>query len=146
MSLLSSEPVNLGRQREIDFIKAFSILMMIVCHCIEELFMEYGAGDVFAVIVREYENQLIGAQAFMICMGVGIVYSKSKTAKSRIDRGVNLLIIGQVLNLARYAILIGIAYLITGDVLYKKLVSCLLQRHHAVRRADIPADRHLKVF
>ena len=64
---LSNEPVNTGRQKEIDLIKAFSIIMMIITHCIEELF-DYG-GHVLSQIIVDILNRTIGAAAFMICMG-----------------------------------------------------------------------------
>ena len=118
--LFSMEPVNTGRQREIDLIKAFSILTMIICHCIES-FYDY-AGDPFATVVREYENQVLGAQAFMISMGIGIVYAKKSEPKSYLMRSISLLIIGQVLNLCRYVIPNGINYLIDGDELWRKMI------------------------
>ena len=118
--IFSKEPVNTGRQKEIDLIKAFSILMMIVCHCIEDLY-DY-SGDPFATFVRVYENQTMGAQAFMIGMGIGIVYAKKAEPKAHLKRGVSLIIIGQVLNLCRYAVPNGIGYLITGDESWRKLV------------------------
>ncbi len=120
-SLISREPVNTGRQREIDLVKAFCILMMILCHCIEDLF-EYSGANILAVIIREYENQTMGAQAFMICMGIGIVYARKSEPKTHLKRGLSLLIVGQVLNLARFAVPNGIAYLINGDAYYRKMV------------------------
>ena len=118
--IFSKELVNTGRQKEIDLIKAFSILMMIICHCIEE-FYDY-IGDPFATFIREYENQTMGAQAFMIGMGIGIVYAKTTEPKTHLTRGVSLIIIGQVLNLCRYVIPNGINYLLTGDVYWRKMM------------------------
>lgn len=36
--IISKDEVNIGRQREIDLLKAYSIIMMIITHCIDELF------------------------------------------------------------------------------------------------------------
>lgn len=119
--LLVKEPVNTGRQKEIDVVKAFTILMMIVCHCIEEIYASY-QGDILATVIREYENQIFGAQAFMICMGIGIVYSRRSTPQTHIARGFSLFIVGQVMNLARYAVPNLIGYAVTGDVFYRKTV------------------------
>ena len=77
--IFSKEPCNTGRQKEIDLIKAFSILMMIICHCIEE-FYNY-KGDPFATFIREYENQTMGAQAFMIGMASGLFTQENPTRK-----------------------------------------------------------------
>ena len=120
-NLLSNEPVNTGRQKEIDIVKAFTILTMIICHCIEELYTAY-KGDMFAVFVREYENQIIGAQAFMIAMGIGISYSRHSDWKTLLNRGVNLVVIGLLLNLAKYALPNIMNYLITGDIIWRKNV------------------------
>lgn len=120
-SLISHEPVNTGRQREIDLVKAFCILMMIICHCIEELF-EYSGANILAVIIREYENQTMGAQAFMICMGIGIVYARKSEPKTHLKRGLSLIIVGQVLNLMRYGLPNAMAYLISGNVYYRKIM------------------------
>lgn len=117
--LLSKETVNPGRQKEIDLIKAFSIIMMIITHCIEELFVY--EGHLPSVIIVDVLNRTIGASAFMICMGIGIVYAKSKAPKTYLQRGLSLLIVGQVLNLFRYALPYGIDYLVTGEETSRKL-------------------------
>ena len=71
--LFSKEAVNAKRQKEIDLIKAFSIIMMIITHCIEELFVY--EGHLPSVIIVDVLNRTIGASAFMICMGIGIIFS-----------------------------------------------------------------------
>ena len=119
--LLAKEPVNTSRQREIDLIKAFTILTMVVCHCIEELYKSY-QGDLIADIIIGYENQLVGAQAFMIGMGIGIVYSRNSNPKTLARRGASLLIVGQVLNLTRFVLPNLLGYALTGDVFYRKAV------------------------
>ena len=117
--LLSKDTVNAGRQKEIDLIKAVSIIMMIITHCIEELFVY--EGHLPSVIIVDVLNRTIGASAFMICMGIGIVYAKSKAPKTYLQRGLSLLIVGQVLNLFRYALPYGIDYLVTGEETSRKL-------------------------
>ena len=118
--LFSKEAVNAKRQKEIDLIKAFSIIMMIITHCIEELFVY--EGHLPSEIIVDVLNRTIGASAFMICMGIGIAYAKSKDPKAYLQRGISLLIIGQVLNLFRYALPYGIGYLVTGEEASRKLV------------------------
>ena len=113
VGLFSKDKINTGRQREIDALKAFSIIMMIITHVIDELF-DYGA-HLPSVIIDDYLAQSVGAQGFMICMGVGIIYSRAVEAKDYVKRGVALLVTGQLLNLIRYALPGIITYMCTGD-------------------------------
>ena len=110
--IFAKEKVNTGRQKEIDLFKAFSIIMMIITHCIDDLFNYEGC--VIAEIIDDQLAQIIGAQSFMICMGLGIAYSKKAAAKEHLGRGFMLLVIGQLLNLLRYAIPGAVIYAITG--------------------------------
>ncbi|MBO4396344.1 MAG: DUF1624 domain-containing protein [Eubacterium sp.] len=118
--LLSKEPVNTGRQKEIDLIKAFSIIMMIITHCIEELY-NY-EGNLPSEIIIDVLNETIGASAFMICMGIGIAYARKMDPGTFFKRGISLLIVGQVLNLFRYAVPNVIDYLFTGNEVSRKTV------------------------
>ena len=111
--IFAKEAVNTGRQKEIDLFKAFSIIMMIITHCIDDLF-NY-EGHLIAEIIDDQLAQIIGAQGFMICMGLGIAYSKKAAAKEHLSRGFMLLIIGQLLNLLRYALPGVLIYAVTGD-------------------------------
>lgn len=112
--LIAEERVNTGRQLEVDALKAFSIIMMIITHCIDELFATYS--DHFpSSLINDILAQTVGAQGFMICMGIGIIYSRHAKPKDMILRGVNILIIGQVLNLIRYGLVFTVTYLITGE-------------------------------
>ena len=106
-AIFSKEKVNTGRQKEIDLLKAYSIIMMIITHCIDDLY-NYES-DVIAALIDDKLAQLIGAQAFMICMGLGMIYSKKAAAKDFLSRGFAILITGQLLNIFRYAVP-GIAF------------------------------------
>ena len=98
--IFAKEKINTLRQKEIDLLKAFSIIMMIITHCIDDLF-DY-EGHLVAEIIDDQLAQIVGAQSFMICMGLGIIYSKKAAAKDHLSRGFMLLVIGQLLNLIRY--------------------------------------------
>ncbi len=100
--IYSKDIINTGRQKEVDYLKAFSIIMMIITHCIDDLF-DY-EGHMIAEIIDDQLAQIVGAQAFMICMGLGIVFAKRVRAKDYLKRGIDLLIIGQVLNIIRFAV------------------------------------------
>ncbi len=112
--IISKDEVNIGRQREIDLLKAYSIIMMIITHCIDELF-DY-EGHIISVVIDDILAQSVGAQGFMICMGIGIVYAgrvhdSKALSKGQIKRGISLLVTGQLLNLIRYALPYFIAYI-----------------------------------
>ncbi len=113
-SIFDKEPVNTGRQRELDLLKAFSIIMMIITHCIDDLYAGYSEHLPF-LIIDDVLAQSIGAMGFMICMGTGIAYARNTSPGSYARRGISLLITGQVLNLIRYALPGVISFIITGD-------------------------------
>ena len=116
--IFSKERINTGRQNEIDALKAFSIIMMIITHCIEDLYANYSE-NVIAVIINDYLAQSVGASGFMICMGIGIVYSRNAKPMDYAKRGITLLMVGQLLNLFRYGLPFILGYVISGDPVLK---------------------------
>ena len=78
---MEREIVNKGRQRELDWAKAFSIVAMICIHCYEQI----SVIDTEVVPTGFYRNFMefvagpLGAPLFMFCMGVGIMYSRRNT-------------------------------------------------------------------
>ena len=114
--IISKDRVNTGRQREVDALKAFSIIMMIITHCIDDLYPNYDEHFISSLI-NDVLAQTIGAQGFMICMGMGMIYSRHAEPRAYVQRGVNILIIGQLLNLIRYGLIFCVSYAISGDPL-----------------------------
>ena len=111
--IFSNERINTGRQREIDALKAFSIMMMIITHCIDYLF--FYEDHLPSVIIDDILAQSIGASGFMACMGLGVAFSRKISHKEYFKRGISLLMVGQAFNLFRYAIPSVIAYLMYSD-------------------------------
>ena len=111
MSFLAKEKVNRGRQPEIDCLKAFCIFFMILLHAYENC-AEEPAGFYNVLLVIE---ALTGAGAFMICMGVGMRYSRSQSTKDYLIRGFALLTVSQLLNLLRDSLPCLIAWWCTGE-------------------------------
>ena len=109
--LFSKEEINTGRQGEIDFLKAFLIIGMIFVHVYEDCFTAHG---VMSDVICEYLCVIIGAASFMFCMGIGMQYSSRVNAKNLALRGLSLLCVGQLLNLARNVLPNMIAYALTG--------------------------------
>ncbi len=111
MGFLTDKEVNRGRQPEIDCLKAFCIVPMILLHVFEECAEELGlAYDMLHVL-----EVLTGAAAFMMCMGLGSRYSRKQTVQHFVERGVGLLTVGQLLYLLRDAIPDLIAWWATGE-------------------------------
>lgn len=113
-AIWSKDPVNIGRQHEIDLLKAFSIIMMIITHCIDDLYPNYEE-SIVSCVINDVLAQTVGAAGFMICMGIGIAYAAHSSSKVYVSRGLGLLVIGQVLNLFRYALPSLILYGATGN-------------------------------
>lgn len=111
MKYLADEKVNTGRQPEIDMIKAVIIILMIVVHSFQG-FLQNSGFLTNAIYNTGYIN---GAAAFMICMGIGMRYSRRQDPKDTALRGIALLTVGQLLNLLRTGFPGLIAFLATGE-------------------------------
>lgn len=115
MGYFAKENVNKGRQPEIDCLKAFCIVCMILLHTYEDLATE-PAGPLYAFL--DFACIFLGAGAFMICMGIGMRYSRNQTPKNYALRGFEILTVGQLLNLARNALPNLIAWWIKGEQIF----------------------------
>ena len=111
MKYLADEKVNTGRQPEIDMTKAVIIILMIVVHSFQG-FLQNSGFLTNAIYNTGYIN---GAAAFMICMGIGMRYSRRQDPKDTALRGIALLTVGQLLNLLRTGFQGLIAFLATGE-------------------------------
>lgn len=100
------EEVNTHRQIEIDFLKSSLILLMILTHCFENLATPaVEEGNWYYFVVTLVNNLLGGsACAYMMCMGIGIAYSRKHVPEEFIKRGYLLFLGGYALNTARFAI------------------------------------------
>ena len=112
MGILAKEQVNKGRQPEIDCLKAFCIVCMILLHTIEDLVVNL-EGPLYAFL--DYSSIILGAGAFMISMGVGMRYSRNQTPKNYALRGFEIFTAGQLLNLLRNSLPNLIAWWIKGE-------------------------------
>ncbi len=115
MRYFAKEKVNAGRQPELDWLKAVCILMMIILHVYDDCGSEPG-GPLYGFF--DYACTFLGAAAFMICMGIGMRYSRKQDAKSYVLRGFEILTVGQFLNLLRNALPNLIAWWATGKNIF----------------------------
>ena len=111
MSYLAKDKINRGRQPEIDCLKAFCIVFMILLHAYENCAEE--PDGFYNVLV--FIESFTGAGAFMICMGLGMRYSRSQSPKDYLSRGFALLTVSQFLNLLRDSLPCLIAFWCTGE-------------------------------
>lgn len=111
MRLLSKDRVNTGRQPEVDILKAFCIGWMILLHTQECLAEE----ENLVFTISDFACTFSGAAAFMICMGLGVRYSRHQSPKEWMARGWELLTVGQLLNLCRNALPNLIAWWASGE-------------------------------
>ena len=113
----------MGRQPELDCLKAFCIFFMVILHTFETLTKNVTSGYHFITIIE----CLTGAGAFMLCMGIGSRYSRKQTPPDCMRRGFELLTIGQVLYLLRDALPNLIAWWIEGDELFLSFSLLVIQ-------------------
>jgi len=98
---------NEGRRiREIDYVKAFCILAMVIEHCYGVFYAgvnDYDAQDIEPAFftILNICNVLIGPSAFMFCMGFTVDAGRTHEAKDCLTRGVSIFFMGLLLNYIR---------------------------------------------
>ncbi|MBO6113265.1 MAG: hypothetical protein J6P45_09495 [Lachnospiraceae bacterium] len=111
---ISDKAVNRGRQPEVDILKAFCIVMMILLHAFEYI-TGFDTSQLPVYKAIHFSGSFVGAAAFMICMGIGVRYSRHQEVREHIKRGFELLTVGQLLYLIDYGIPGVIGFLTFGD-------------------------------
>ena len=126
--LFSDSEVNTGRQMQVDMAKMFAIFFMVVIHTFEagEADLDTGLGYFFDSIA----GAQFGAPVFMLCMGIGITFSRKSDASTMARRGWMLFLAGYVLNILR-AFPFPILYGLYGDEDY------ITETVHALTDVDI---------
>ena len=101
--LFSKEPVNRGRQIELDLAKCLAIIFMIFLHTMT---VASGFANNISVPMERAIYQLLGrpfaAPVFMFAMGIGMIYSKHQEPAYLMKRGVKLMLLGIVVNVGEY--------------------------------------------
>ncbi|HCS67317.1 MAG TPA: hypothetical protein DIW34_03685 [Oribacterium sp.] len=113
--VFSDHEVNTGRQIELDIAKGFAILFMIWVHTAETFSAGTGLGY---AIVDNFLGGPFAAPVFMVCMGIGMRYGRKTSAKDFAKRGIELLVIGLMLNVFRYVLPLLIGYALSGETLF----------------------------
>lgn len=113
--MFSKEPVNLGRQHELDILKALPILCLPFIHCIIECCTDEALCGGIPYLFDTIIGGPLSAPCYMFAMGIGMIYTRNQSAKYFAIRGVKLGITAIVLNICRFLIPFLIGYAITGD-------------------------------
>ena len=145
MSFFAKEVVNRERQPELDLLKAVCIVAMIFNHTLVDCTMSGGDStsvgifDHISYFINEILVVLIGAVPFMMCMGIGMCYSKRQQPVHYLVRGFMLLTVAQLLNLFRNVLPNLIAYWVTDQQWFIAQAFLILQ-------ADILSFAGLSLF
>ena len=87
----SKEPINLGRQKELDIAKGIAIIFMVLCHGFEIMgwfFDPEISTDVAYFILDVVLGGSFAAPVFIFCMGISFAYSRKSSAKDIFRRAV----------------------------------------------------------
>ena len=96
-----AEEVNTGRQWAFDFTKAVAIFFIVLVHTFIYVYGEENMDEGFQYRLNNIYGGVLAAPAFMLCMGVGIAYSRRNDACTMAVRGLKLILAGYVLNAVR---------------------------------------------
>ena len=110
--LIGNTEVNTGRQLALDYARGLAVICMILCHTVLHLSTGYADHPLF-----RFGDEALGgpttAPLFMICLGIGLCYSRNTTPGYLLRRGIRLLLGGYLLNLCRgglFLLIAGLAF------------------------------------
>jgi hypothetical protein len=109
------QPVNTGRQHELDMAKLMMLFFLPFIHCIIECTPEEGFVSGIPFLFDSVIGGPMSAPVYMFAMGVGMAYSRRASARHFARRGLLLMGIGYVLNICRFLLPFLVGYAATGD-------------------------------
>ncbi len=115
-TLFSQSPCNTSRQTEVDISKAVVACTLAAIHvfvlCSPDRVLDYfGVAYIFDSVL----GGPMAAPLFMFSMGIGLAYSKDRSPKRLLKRGISLILMGYLLNICRYLIPSIVGYGISGE-------------------------------
>lgn len=116
-TILSKRECNVERQKEIDLAKGIAIIFMIWVHVNETYLLEAVSGGIYSRVV-EFLGSPPAAPVFMFSLGIGIVYSRRSTTANLFERGINLFLLGYILNFIRDFLPYYILFKMNNDISY----------------------------
>ncbi len=131
--LFYEQPLNTGRQQELDLARAVVIFFLAFIHITIECSTDEALCSGIPYLFDTVIGGSFSAPMYMFVMGVGMFYTKRSTPRDHFLRGVKILGLSYVLNICRYLIPSLIGYAITGEtakyiepLLYKVLGNDIL--------------------
>ena len=114
----AKDPVNLGRQKELDIAKGMAIIFMVFCHSFEILF-DFFNPDISTDFAYGILDVVLGgsfaAPVFMFCMGISFCYSRKNSAQDMVRRALSVAVVALLLEIFRTAIPGFLEWLIFRD-------------------------------
>lgn len=119
--MFAKEPVNTGRQPEIDLAKAVFIIQLAMIHCFVDSTIPSGLEEGVPYYFDSVIGGPFGAPMTLFSMGIGLMYSRHCDGKSVLKRGFGIWLIGWLHNTCRFLIPSLIGYAVTHD--YERYVA-----------------------
>ena len=117
MFILREKEVNVGRQRELDLVKGFLMIMIIFIHSFQTIGnMEAVTSNAHMVLFTLFMPT--GACLYLFAMGFGSVFTRHSKPEDMVKNGVKLLLYQGLSNLCYAAAIVisfGIRNLIAGE-------------------------------
>ena len=111
--MFSKEPVNTGRQGEIDFAKAVFVIQLAVIHMFVECTTDEGLYYGLPYFFDSITGGPFGAPMTIFAMGIGMNYSRRSEPKLLLKRGFATWMIGWLHNICKVLIPSIIGYAAT---------------------------------
>lgn len=113
----SKDPVNVGRQRELDIAKGIVIIFMSFSHCIEILGWFFDPSLTHSPSWHDFDMGIKSlVLVFITCMGISLCYSSKQSAMALFRRAIGMLGTVALLELSRTLIPCLIEWLIFRDL------------------------------
>lgn len=98
------------RMVELDIAKGFAVIFMVLVHVCEMFYIRAEDGGSISTRIIEFLGSPPAAPVFMLSLGAGIVFSRHNSPKQLAKRGLKLLVISYIYNIAVYALPYLIVY------------------------------------
>ena len=117
INCFDKDPVNLGRQRELDIAKGITIIFMSFSHCIEILGWFFDPSITQSPSWHDFDMVIKGlVLVFITCMGISLCYSTKNSAEALFHRAVGMFGIVLLLELSRTVLPCFIEWLVFRDL------------------------------
>ena len=114
----AKDPINLGRQRELDIAKGIAIIFMVLCHGFEIMgwfFDPEISTDIAYFILDVVLSGSFAAPVFLFCMGISFAYSRKTGAGDMLRRALKTAGMVLLFEIARIALPGLLQWVISGD-------------------------------